>query len=216
MKQLETRNQSIILNALSFYIEIGIELDIFCKKQDYDMMLIQNNEKNIKSKRNNKDIDNKEKKIKDLEDSFKNFNDCNLKKTSTNFVNFFGCPNSKILIIDGPPDVDEDKKGTSFVSSKGALFEKMLNAIDLKKDDIFIVKSIPWRPPGNRHPTIEELKICRPFILNLIKLLEPKIIVCLGEVPTNQILDLDESVLKVRGKWRLLKSIRICFEAYSK
>ena len=111
-----------------------------------------------------------------------------------------------MLIIDGPPDVEEDKEGLSFVSSKGSLFEKMLNAIDLKMDETFIVKAIPWRPPGNRYPSNEEIKICRPFILNLIDLLNPKIIVCLGEVPTYQILELNESIIKIRGKWRTLKS----------
>ena len=55
-------------------------------------------------------------------------------------------PNTKLLIIDGPPDVDEDKKGVPFVSNKGLLFEKMLNAIELKLDETFIIKSIPWRP----------------------------------------------------------------------
>ena len=72
-----------------------------------------------------------------------------------------------------------------------------------------MIKSIPWRPPGNRYPTGEEIKFCRPFILNLIRLIKPKIIVCLGEVPTNQVLGLNESILKVSGKWQLLKSEKI-------
>ena len=82
----------------------------------------------------------------------------------------------------------------------------MLNAINLKKDDIFIVNAIPWRPPGNRYPTEEEIKICRPFIFNLIKLLKPKLIVCLGKISTYQILDLNQSFVKTRGKWYSLKS----------
>ena len=82
----------------------------------------------------------------------------------------------------------------------------MLNAIDLKIDDIFMVKAIPWRPPGNRYPSDEEIKICRPFILNLINLLKPKIIICFGEIPTNQILETNESITKLRGKWKKIKS----------
>ena len=141
-----------------------------------------------------------------MENSFENFEGCKLKKTSTNFVKFYGNTDSKILIIDGPPDEEEDKKGVSFASSKGLLFEKMLNAIELKIDETFIIKGIPWRPPGNRYPSNEEIKICRPFIINLINLLRPKIIVCLGEVPTFQILELNESIIKMRGKWQTLKS----------
>ena len=82
----------------------------------------------------------------------------------------------------------------------------MLNAINLKRKDIFIVNAIPWRPPGNRYPTEEEIKICRPFIFNLIMILRPIIIVCLGEVPTNQILDSTQSIIKTRGKWYSLRS----------
>ncbi len=210
MKQLETRNQKIIMSAFRFYKEIGIDTLVLNKN-------IHNNSfsKSNKIKDDNieiKDVNfikNKDKEIKNLENSFKDFDGCNLKKLSKNFVNFFGNSNSKLLIIDGPPDIDEDKTGVSFVSNKGSLLEKMLNAIKLKKDDFFIVKSIPWRPPGNRYPTKEELKTCRPFIINLIKILRPKIIVCLGEIPTNQLLELDESIIKVRGKWRLLKSEKI-------
>ena len=81
----------------------------------------------------------------------------------------------------------------------------MLNSIQLKIDETFIVKSIPWRPPGNRHPSSEEIKICRPFILNLVKLIKPYIILCLGEVPTKQILGLNENITKIRGQWKTLK-----------
>ena len=122
--------------------------------------------------------------------------------------------NSRILIIDGPPDEKEDRAGTSFVSDKGYLFEKMLNAIKLKKHDIFFVKSIPWRPPGNRYPSIEEIKICRPFILNLIELIRPRIIVCLGEISANQILGTNDSITKIRGKWCIFKSNKLNYETY--
>lgn len=144
--------------------------------------------------------------IEELENLFENFNGCNLKKTATKFVKFQGNNNANLLFVDGTPDTQEDKTGTSFVSSKGDLFDKMLNAIHLKREDIFIANAIPWRPPGNRYPTEEEIKICRPFIFNLIMILRPKIIVCLGEVPTNQILDSNQSIIKTRGKWHPLKS----------
>ena len=211
MKQLESKTNKIISSTLSFYEEIGIEIFVpkskFNKNKDLFINIKQTNISNNDSY----NIENKEKQIKELEYSFKNINDFNLKKTSSNFVKFSGNINSKLLIIDGTPDIEEDKTGLPFVSQKGTLFDNMLNAIKIKRDDIFLIKSIPWRPPGNRYPTEEEIKICRPFILNLITLLQPKIIVCLGEVPTNQILELDESILKVRGKWRSLKS-EIIFE----
>ena len=209
MKQLETRNSELITSLLWFYKEIGIEMFIPDSKFNKNLGLFINNKKINVTKNDSYDIKNIEKLVNELEYSFKNIDDFNLKKTSSNFVKFSGNINSKLLIIDGTPDIEEDKTGFPFVSQKGLLFENMLNAIKIKRDDIFLVKSIPWRPPGNRQPTEEELKICRPFIFNLIKLLKTKIILCLGEVATNQILGLDESILKVRGKWRLLKSERI-------
>ena len=209
MKQLETRNSKLIKSSLMFYEEIGIEIFITDLKSNKNTGLFVKNKKIDITNNNSSDIENKAKQIDELEYSFKNIDDFSLKKTSSNFVKFAGNINSKILIIDGTPDIEEDKMGFPFISQKGELFENMLNAIKLKRDDIFMAKSIPWRPPGNRHPTEEELKICRPFIFNLIKLLNTKIIVCLGEVPTNQIIELDESILKVRGKWRLLKSKKI-------
>ena len=206
MKQLENKNQKYITNIISFYREIGIDIIVSNKFFNTVPFLYKNNKKNINLNKNHNISKNKEIKIKQLEKSFENFEGCKLKKTSTNFVRFFGNMNSKLLIVDEPPDVEEDKKGVSFVSSKGMLFEKMLNAVKLEMDEAFIVKAIPWRPPGNRYPSNEEIKICRPFILNLIDLLKPKIIVCLGEVSSYQILELKESIIKIRGKWRTLKS----------
>ena len=206
MKQLETKNQKLITNVLDFYREIGIDITVYDKFLFKEPLLFKDNKKNIRPEINIHSKNNNEIQIKELEHSFKIFEGCKLKKTSTNFVSFYGNTNSKLLIIDGPPDVDEDKKGVPFVSSKGLLFKKMLNAIDLKIDETFIVKGIPWRPPGNRYPSKEEIKICRPFILNLIDLLRPRFIVCLGEIPTYQVLEPNESINKLRGKWQILKS----------
>ena len=208
MKQLEIMDQKKILNILKFYGDIGIDFKI----NQFP------NEPKIKSTNKIESVTRKkvggffireEKKannINELENLFENYNGCNLKKTATNFVRFQGNEDADLLFIDGTPNTEEDKTGESFVSTKGDLFRKMLNAIDIKDDDIFIINAIPWRPPGNRYPTEEEIKICRPFIFNLINLLRPKIIVCLGEVPTNQILDLNQTIIKTRGKWHYLKS----------
>ncbi len=206
MKQLENKNQKLITNVLNFYKEIGVDILVSNQLSNTNSFLFKDNKKDVNQNKNCDTPKNRELKIKQLENSFENFDGCKLKKTSTNFVRFFGDVNSKLLIIDGPPDVEEDKRGVSFVSSKGLLFEKMLNAIELKMDETFIVKSIPWRPPGNRYLSNEEINICRPFILNLIDIFKPKIILCLGEAPTYQILELKESIIKIRGKWRTFKS----------
>ena len=204
MKQLETIYDRNVFNILKFYESIGINLQINLHQNEIKKNLLELTKHN--TKKNLDSFEDSADKIDKLENSFKNFNGCNLKKTATNFINFQGSKNANILFIDGTPNTEEDKVGKSFVSEKGELFDKMLNAINLKKDYIFIVNAIPWRPPGNRYPTSEEIKICRPFIFNLIMILRPKIIVCLGEVPTNQILDSNQSIIKTRGKWHPLKS----------
>ena len=217
MKQLETNNHNKILSILNFYKEIGVDLSIIQNKEKQKQHEQDKYYTNIQSKRSlNYPILNEEKKaysiaikaknINELQESFQNFEGCSLKKTATNFIQFQGNKKSDILVIDGTPSQDEDKVGKSFVSEKGNLFDKILNAIELNRGDVFIVNGIPWRPPGNRFPTEQEIKICRPFIFNLIKLIKPKIILCLGETATNQTLDLNQSIVKTRGKWYFLKS----------
>ena len=204
MKQSETIYNRNVFNVLKFYESIGINLQINLHQNEIKKNILELTKHN--TKKNLDSFEDSADKIDKLENSFKNFNGCNLKKTATNFINFQGSKKADILFIDGTPDTEEDKVGKSFVSAKGDLFDKMLNAIKLKKNDIFIVNAIPWRPPGNRYPTAEEIKICRPFIFNLIKLLKPNLIVCLGEISTYQILDLNQSFIQIRGKWHSLKS----------
>ncbi|MDC1375543.1 uracil-DNA glycosylase [bacterium] len=219
MKQLETKIHKEILSILNLYKAIGVDLSITQKqnKQNYEHLEHNKNCTNAKSyKLINSSISNDENKafnnaiiaknIQELQDVFESFDGCSLKKTATNFIKFQGNKNTDILVIDGTPSPDEDKVGNSFVSEKGKLFDKILNSIELNRDDVFIVNSIPWRPPGNRYPTEQEIKICRPFIFNLIKLVKPKIILCLGEVATNQTLNLNQSIIKSRGQWYFLKS----------
>ena len=217
MKQLENNNHKFFLSILNFYREIGVDLLIDQDQEKQKNYKLNKNYTNIESKSLiSYPVMNEEKKanniaikaqnIKELQDFFQNFEGCSLKKTAKNFIQFQGNNNTDILIIDGTPNTDEDKIGKSFVTEKGNLFDKILNAIELNRDDIFIVNAVPWRPPGNRYPTEQEIKICRPFICNLIKLIKPKIILCLGEVATNQTLDLNQSIIKSRGKWYFLKS----------
>ena len=213
MKQLEILDEETILSMLTIQIDMGINMALRDNINDIKEEILSDvKEKNFK----NTSITNPEKKAYDialkakdifnLEKLFRNYDECHLKKTANKFVTYEGKVNSEILIIDGTPESDEDKEGRPFVGAKGKLFEKMLKAINLKREDVFIVNSIPWRPPGNRYPTNEEINICRPFVFNLISLLEPKIILCMGEVATNQILDLNESITKSRGKWYLFKN----------
>ena len=215
MKELEILDEENIVSMLTIQLDMGIDMNIRDNLIDVKEQIVSNEkEKTFKNTpltfTENKaySIALQAKNIYNLEELFRNFDDCHLKKTANKFVMFEGNVNSEILVVNGTPESDEDKEGRPFVGAKGKLFEKMLKAINLKREDVFIINSIPWRPPGNRYPTHEEINICRPFIFNLISLLDPKIILCMGEVATNQILDLNESIIKSRGKWYLFKN---CF-----
>ena len=190
-----------IINYIQLYQDIGINLIVDDEKQGSDLKSFS------QSKKLNTTADKKLKadiKIKELEKDFKNLEGCNLKKTAVNFIPFQGSYKSKILILDGMPNSVEDMAGQSFVGDKGILFKKMLNAIGLEIEDVFIGTCIPWRPPGNRYPTNIEIEICRPYIYDLIKILKPTIIVCLGEIATNFTLKTNQAITTSRGKWHKL------------
>ena len=210
MEQLEIVDEETILSMLAIQMDMGVNIvikDIISEVKEENLKEI-NVKDNLITIPEQKayDIAVKANNISSLEKLFKDFEGCHLKKTANKFIAYEGNSASEILIIDGTPESEEDKEGKPFVGDKGKLFEKMIEAINLKRDDVFIVNSIPWRPPGNRYPTNEEINICRPFIFNLIALLNPKIILCMGEVATNQILDLNESIINSRGKWYSFKT----------
>ena len=207
--ELQSLDQKSILSLLSIFIEMGIDVEIneskFFLNETTKVNSINENIHELDSLTNPEkkalEIALQAKDINSLKELFENFNGCLLKKTAANFVPFEGNKNSKILIVDGSPESNEDKLGRPFAGERGILFEKMLQAINLKKEDVFITNAIPWRPPGNRYPTRDEINICKPFIFHLIFLLNPKIILCMGDVAINQILDLNKNITNFRGKW---------------
>ena len=190
-----------MISFLKLYQDIGINLIVDDQKQDFDSKLVLQYKKSNTSSNKILNIDLE---IKKLEENFKNLEGCNLRKTAVNFVPFQGSCDSRILILDGTPNSDEDMVGQSFVGEKGNLFKKMLNAIDLQIEDVFIGTCIPWRPPGNRYPTHMEVEICRPYIYDLIKILKPTFILCIGETATNLTLKTNQSITKSRGRWHKL------------
>jgi len=187
-----------ILNFINFYREIGVSTIAVPQKQVFDKKFIKIPQTStIKTDK----ISSVDIQIKNLEESFNSLEGFNLKKTAINFIPFRGNFNSDILVVDGMPNADEDKAGHSFVGEKGTLFKKMLNAIGLNIENIFIATGIPWRPPGNRYPTSMEIEICRPYIYSLIKILKPAIILCIGEIATSLILKTNQPIIKSRGQW---------------
>ena len=110
-------------------------------------------------------------------------------------------------LIGEAPGAEEDKVGKPFVGAAGILLNKMLNAIDLKREDIYITNIIPWRPPNNRTPTNDEILQCLPFVQKIIEIVKPDLILLLGATSAKAILNSNLSIAKLRGEWHEYQSI---------
>ncbi len=132
------------------------------------------------------------------------YDGCVLKKRATQLVFADGNPAAEIMLVGEGPGADEDRIGKPFVGRAGQLLDRMLAAIGLDRTKVFIANMVPWRPPGNRDPTPEELALCTPFLYRQIELVAPKILVTLGNVPTQALFETRAGITRMRGQWREL------------
>jgi len=124
---------------------------------------------------------------------------CNLKDIATNLVFSEGNHDSKIMIIGEAPGAEEDKIGKPFVGQAGKLLDEMLKFILLERSkNIYLTNIIFWRPPGNRTPNSEEIKICLPFVQKHIDIINPKLIIVLGNVASKALLNKTDGITKLR------------------
>ena len=137
--------------------------------------------------------------LKELRLALESFEGISLKNTATNLVFSDGNPDAKIMIVGEAPGKEEDRIGVPFVGQAGQLLDRMLISIGLSRDQTYITNIIPWRPPGNRTPSQEEVSLLKPFILKHIQLKKPEIILALGGVSAKTILDVQTGILKLRG-----------------
>lgn len=139
-----------------------------------------------------------------LRQTIENFEHCSLKKLASHTVFAEGTPGAKLMIIDRQPSSDEDRSGLPFSGSAGQLLDKMLAAIGLERDEVYLASAIPWRPPGGRTPTDEERALCLPFALRHIELAKPTCVLACGEA-AGHLLDRKTGINKLRGKWNDLQ-----------
>jgi len=140
--------------------------------------------------------------LTELNEVIKDFNGCSLKKTATNTVFSDGNPDSDIMLIGDVPGVDEDRFGKVLVGENGQMLDRMFKAIGLTREaDLYLTNIVPWRPPGNRKPSPEEITVCLPFIRRHIELFKPKLLIFLGGISANNLLDSELGIARLRGKW---------------
>ncbi len=140
--------------------------------------------------------------LADLKEALSKFEACALKFTATNLVFSDGNPKAKIMLIGEAPGADEDREGIPFVGGAGQLLDKALATIGLNRTNLYITNILPWRPPGNRPPTPQEIAQCLPFVERHIALIRPKMLILLGGVAAKAILTDNEGIMKIRGQWR--------------
>ncbi|MGH7155424.1 MAG: uracil-DNA glycosylase, partial [Acetobacteraceae bacterium] len=135
-----------------------------------------------------------------LREAIAAFDGCALRDTAANPVFAGGDPASGLLLIGGPPSADDDRAGQPMTGPAGAYLDRVLDSIGLNRAGLVLSPLIPWRPPGGRPPSANELALCLPFLHQLVCLCRPRLIVLLGPLPANALLGAG-SARKRRGKW---------------
>jgi DNA polymerase len=111
-----------------------------------------------------------------------------------------GNPAADLMFVGEAPGADEDAQGIPFVGKAGQLLTKIIEAIELKRDDVYIANVIKCRPPGNRNPEPDEVDTCEPFLFRQIDAIKPRVIVTLGKFATQSLLRTDEAISRLRGR----------------
>jgi uracil-DNA glycosylase family 4 len=123
---------------------------------------------------------------------------CNLGRTQTVFG--VGNPKARLMFVGEAPGEDEDKKGEPFVGRAGQLLTKIIEAIGMTRDQVYIANVIKCRPPNNRNPEPDEVATCEPFLFRQIDVIQPKVIVPLGKFAAQCVLKTMDPITKLRGR----------------
>jgi len=141
-----------------------------------------------------------QKTLNELFDLTKECKNCRLGELRNNYVFGEGNFNAKVVVIGEAPGAEEDAQGRPFVGRSGQLLDKILSAIKFNREDVFICNIVKCRPPSNREPQQDEISSCLPILMRQIQLIKPRIILMLGRVAANVLLENKQSMSAMRGK----------------
>jgi len=159
-------------------------------------------EKPIKRTKTKPILENCNSRLKDLENKIKIIENCNLKKNASKIVFADGNAQSPIMIVGEGPGQKEDELGKPFVGDAGNLLNKMLEAINIKRDKIYITNVVNYRPPNNRKPEPNEINRYSEFLKEHISIIDPKILILMGSTAMEAILGINKKISKERGQWK--------------
>ena len=112
-----------------------------------------------------------------------------------------GNPHAELVFVGEGPGADEDEQGLPFVGRAGQLLNRMLQSVDIKREDVYICNVVKCRPPGNRTPERDEVEACSPFLFRQIEAIRPRLVCCLGAPAVKTVLGLKDGILKIRGRF---------------
>jgi len=134
---------------------------------------------------------------------------CKLGKTRNKLVFGEGAVPAKIFFIGEGPGANEDRQGRPFVGKAGQLLDKMITAMGLSRDQVYIGNIVKCRPPGNRDPEMDEMLACMPVLNKQIALIQPPVIVTLGRIAAQALLSTSLSLGRLRGRWHTYEGIKL-------
>ena len=126
---------------------------------------------------------------------------CKLHKSRTNLVFGIGNPKAELVFVGEGPGHDEDVQGEPFVGRAGKLLTQMIEAMGLRRQDVYICNVVKCRPPENRLPERDEISTCSPFLVRQLAAIQPKVICCLGACSAQTLLETNQGISRFRGEW---------------
>ena len=126
---------------------------------------------------------------------------CGLSRTRTQTVFGQGSPNARLVFVGEAPGFDEDRQGLAFVGRAGQLLTRMITAMGLTREEVFICNVLKCRPPNNRDPSAEEILACSPYLREQLSIIEPEVLVALGSPAAKTLLSTTESIGRLRGRF---------------
>ena len=134
---------------------------------------------------------------------------CKLAPKRTNIVFGSGSPNAELVFVGEAPGYDEDQQGLPFVGRAGQLLTKIIESINLKREDVYICNVLKCRPPENRNPEPDEVASCNPFLKKQLATIRPKIVCCLGTFAAQTVIQTTSSISKLRGQFFDIDGMRV-------
>ena len=195
------------IDDLKFQVELGITETISANNRE-DINKVNSLEINLNLEHDSNEL-SEINTLKDLQSFIENYDECELSHTARSTVFCDGNVDAEVMLIGEAPGNQEDIEGKPFVGKSGQLLDKILETININRTNCYISNIIPWRPPGNRNPTAEEINTCLPFIKKHIQLINPKILMLIGSISAKSILDQTTGITKLRGIWHLYKDKNI-------